>query len=169
VGARPLFYVEEVIPLSKIAATVEGLVGPIIESMGYELVDVEYCKEGQRYFLRIFIDGPGGISLEDCENGSEVIGEELDRADPIPHSYYLEVSSPGVERPLKKEADYHRFRGRLVSVRTFAPIGGRKRFEGRLLGLEGDEVHILSTTGEHFKIPRPAIASARLKYEPGKE
>ncbi|MCG0277258.1 MAG: ribosome maturation factor RimP [Thermanaeromonas sp.] len=155
--------------MSKIAAAVEGLVAPIIERMGYELVDVEYCKEGQRYFLRIFIDGPDGITLEDCERVSEVVGEELDRVDPIPHSYYLEVSSPGVERPLKKDTDYQRFRGRLVSVQTFAPVEGRKRFEGRLLGLEGDEVHILSSTGEHFRIPRPAIARARLKYEPGKE
>lgn len=155
--------------MGKIASTVQSLVEPLIEQMGYELVDVEYCREGQRYFLRLFIDGPGGISLDDCERVSRAVEVELDRVDPIPHSYYLEVSSPGVERPLKKEADFLRFRGRKVTVRTFAPIEGRRNFEGVLLGLEGETVHIQTSSGEQYSIPRQGIASARLKYEPGKE
>lgn len=155
--------------VGKIASTVQGLVEPIIVQMGYELVDVEYCREGKRYFLRLFIDGPAGISLDDCERVSRAVEEELDRADPIPHSYYLEVSSPGVERPLKKDVDFTRFRGRKVTIRTFAPIYGRRNFEGELLGLEGGMVSILTPAGEQLSIPRQGIASAKLKYEPRKE
>lgn len=155
--------------MGKIASTVQSLVEPIIGQMGYELVEVEYCREGQRYFLRLFIDGPGGVSLDDCERVSRAVEQELDRADPIPHSYYLEVSSPGVERPLKKDADFIRFQGRKVTIRTFAPIEGRRNFEGELLGLEGEMVNILTSSGEQISIPRQGIASAKLKYEPRKE
>ncbi|MGI9952023.1 ribosome maturation factor RimP [Moorellaceae bacterium AZ2] len=155
--------------MSKIASAVQSLVEPIIEAMGYELVEVEYCREGRRYFLRLYIDSPAGISLDDCERVSRAVEAELDREDPIPHSYYLEVSSPGVERPLKKDADFERFKGRKVTIRTFAPLDGRRKFEGQLLGLEGEMVHILTPAGEEISIPRRGISSARLKYEPREE
>ncbi|GFN23846.1 MAG: ribosome maturation factor RimP [Thermoanaerobacteraceae bacterium] len=155
--------------MSQIASAVQSLVEPIIEAMGYELVDVEYCREGRRYFLRLYIDSPEGISLDDCERVSRAVETELDREDPIPHSYYLEVSSPGVERPLKKDADFERFKGRKVTLRTFAPLEGRRKFEGQLLGLEGEMVHILTPAGEQLSIPRREISSARLKYEPREE
>jgi ribosome maturation factor RimP len=143
---------------------IAALVEPMVEELNLELVDVQYRKEGPRWYLRLFIDKEGGVNVEDCKKVSERVGQALDEADPIPHSYYLEVSSPGVERPLKKKEDYIRFRGRTIKLRTYAPIDGRRNFHGLLQGLEGDRV-ILQVDKEQIAIPLEQVAKAHLVLE----
>lgn len=136
----------------------------IIQDTDIELVDVEYIKEHQGWVLRVFLDKPDGIDVEDCREVSEVLSDKLDEEDPIPGSYSLEVSSPGLERPLKKESDYLRFTGRLANIRTYSGIHGRKKFEGILKGLRDDNV-LLEFEGETIEIPLELIAKARLAVE----
>ncbi|KKM11801.1 ribosome maturation factor RimP [Clostridiales bacterium PH28_bin88] len=143
---------------------VTALARPIVEQLGYELVDVEYVKEGKQWFLRLFIDHPRGITLDDCEAVSKKTGIELDVHDPIPHSYVLEVSSPGLERPLKREEDYRRFAGRKITINTYAPVYGKKVHTGKLVGLIEDEV-VLGEEHAELRIPRKAIANAHLTIE----
>ncbi|HHW44396.1 MAG TPA: ribosome maturation factor RimP [Desulfotomaculum sp.] len=150
---------------NRVAATVEELAVPVVSGLGLELVDVEYVREGGQWFLRLFIDKPGGVTLDDCQWVSERLDKILDEADPIPHSYRLEVSSPGIERPLKKPGDFQRFRGRLVRLTTFAPLDGQKRFTGRLLGMREDSVLLAKDGGGEWSIPLAQVASARLVAE----
>src|SRR5690606_2537910 len=131
---------------------------------GVEVVDVEYVKERGEYFLRVYIDKPGGVTLDDCEAFSVVLGERLDEVDPIPNSYSLEISSPGIERPLKKEADFERVAGRRVAVRTYAPLDGRKNWKGVLHGLSDGHV-VLEVDGQRVTIPLTSIAKAHLVAE----
>ena len=131
---------------------------------GAEVVDVEYVKERGEYYLRIFIDKPGGVGLDDCQAFSEEIGELLDEVDPIPGSYSLEISSPGIERPLKKERDFIRFAGRLAAIKTYAPLDGRKNWKGTLQGLQDDHV-LIEVDGRQVTIPIASIAKAHLVAE----
>lgn len=150
------------------ARDVVALVAPVAEELaarlGLEVVDVEYRREGGGWVLRVFIDKPGGVTLDDCQALSEELSDRLDDLDPIPTSYSLEVSSPGIERPLKRPADFERFAGRRVHVRTFAPLEGRRNFQGRLVGLvEGDVV--LETDAGQVAIPHDLVAKAHLVAE----
>lgn len=152
---------------NKVEALVEGLARPVVEGMGLELVAVEYVREGGRRYLRLYIDKPGGVGLDDCEAVSRQVEALLDREDPIPDSYSLEVSSPGIERPLRSDADFERFAGRMVRVTTFAPVGGRKRFTGELVGLRDGQVRLLVRPDgkgqpQEVAIPREQVARARL-------
>jgi ribosome maturation factor RimP len=147
-----------------IAATVMQMLQPVFEDSGLELVDVTYTKEGNGWFLRIFIDKPGGVGIEDCQNISREIDQILDEKDPIPHSYTMEVSSPGLERPLKKPADFDRFNGSLASITTYAPLEGEKNFHGRLIGLRGSDV-VLAVNGSEKIIPFEQVAEAHLEVE----
>ncbi len=108
--------------MSKVTETVEELVTPILTENGLELVDIEYVKEGKNWFLRVYIDKDNGIDIEECGIVSERLSEKLDALDPIPHNYFLEVSSPGAERPLKKEKDYQRAIGKNVFIKTYEPF-----------------------------------------------
>ena len=99
---------------NRVEKITERLVMPIIQNENFELVDLEYKKEGSNWYLRIYIDKPGGITLDDCQKVSEQLGEELDREDPISENYFLEVSSPGLDRPLMKDSDFIRFAGEFV-------------------------------------------------------
>ncbi len=148
---------------NKVVATVEELATPLVNSMGLELVDVEYVKEGRRWYLRIFIDKPGGVTLDDCQAVSEALDPILDEVDPIPHSYHLEVSSPGIERPLKKPADFERFSGCRVQLTTFTPQDGQRKFTGRLEGLQNQMVVLTLDDGQERRIPFSEVATARLK------
>lgn len=129
-------------PKSKIKQTVEQLLGSYLEDNGFELVDVEYVKEGSNWFLRVFVDKEGGIDIDDCGTISEYISQKLDENDPFPEAYFLEVSSPGAERPLKKAADVAKAVGKDVYVTVYEPIQGLKEFEGRLLSFENEELLI---------------------------
>ena len=128
--------------MSKVIDTVSHLVTPMLDEMGLELVDVEYVKEGKDWFLRVFIDKPAGIDIEECGMVSERLSEKLDELDPIPHNYFLEVSSPGAERPLKKTQDFENAIGKNVFIKTYEPINGEKQFEGVLTEFDGTNVSV---------------------------
>lgn len=147
-----------------VAATVTQIVQPVFEDSGLELVDVTYTKEGNGWYLRIFIDKPGGVGIEDCQSISRELDKILDDKDPIPHSYTMEVSSPGLDRPLKKPADYDRFSGSLANITTYAPFEGKKDFHGRLVGLRGSDV-VLVVKGSEISIPLEQVAEAHLEVE----
>ena len=126
--------------MRKIPALVEKLARPIVESMGLMLWDVEFVKEGATQILRVYIDRPEGISTEDCEAVSRALDPLLDEADPIENAYVLEVSSAGLERPLKRPSDFERFMGSLVEVRLYAPRAGARVFTGHLTGYDNGTV-----------------------------
>ncbi len=146
----------------KIYKILEELLEPLAGTRGIELVDAVYEKEGSKWFLRIYVDKPGGIQLNDCEEISGFLGEKLDAVDLIPHQYYLEVSSPGIERPLRKPGDFIRFRGRDITLRTNVPIQGQKNFCGKLVDYVEDQV-LLETKSGPIKISINLIAKAKLK------
>lgn|SRR5690606_10378177 len=152
VGARDVLAV--VTPMAEEAAA----------GLGLEVVDVEYRREGGGWVLRVFIDKPGGVTLDDCQAVSHALGQRLDEADPIPNRYSLEVSSPGIERPLKRPADFERFAGRRVQIRTFAPLDGRRNFKGELVGLVEGAVVVRTDTGQ-VAIPQDMVARANLVAE----
>lgn len=147
-----------------VSAVIEELSAPIIEEMGLELVDIEYVKEGGRQILRVYIDKPGGVTHNDCEDVSKKLDILLDEKDPIPQSYYLEVSSPGIERPLKKLKDFQRFTGYTIRITSFVALDGRKKFVGKLAGIEENNL-IIEEKGKTFSIPLNHVASARLHAE----
>ena len=151
--------------MSKVTETVEQLITPILEELNIELVEVEFVKEGRDYFLRIFIDKENGVDIEDCGNVSERVSVVLDEVDPITHNYFLEVSSPGAERPLKKEADWVKAIGKNVHVKTYEPVGGSKVFEGVLVDYNEKIVTIdmkIKTRTKQVEVPFDKIANARL-------
>ena len=139
----------------------EELCTPFIENLGYELVDITYGKEGAQWILRVFIDHPKGIGIEDCEKVSRALSNFLDAKDPIPYSYILEVSSPGLDRPLKKEKDYERFQGNIITVKTKEAVGNRRKITGKLMGINEGQVEVLTDT-EKILISLENILSARL-------
>lgn len=149
---------------NKILETVENLFKPLEGSDGLELVDIEFVKEGESHYLRVYIDKPEGITLDDCQRVNDELSLALDRDDPIPLSYFLEVSSPGLTRPLKKEADYQRFTGREVKIKTFAPLEGQKVFKGVLKGLN-QEMVLIETDQGIKEIPLEKISKANLVFE----
>ena len=137
---------------------------PILESEGLELVDLEYQREAQGWVLRFYIDREGGVTVEDCAEVSGELSAVLEVRDLILNPYVLEVSSPGLTRPLKKPEDFNKFRNHLVKMKTFEPIDGRRNFKGVLLGLEGEKVR-LEMEGELCEIPLAGIAKANLEIE----
>ncbi|GED13125.1 ribosome maturation factor RimP [Aneurinibacillus migulanus] len=144
-----------------VIAVTEELVAPILEEENLELVEIEYKKEGSNWFLRVYIDKEGGVDIEDCGRVSEKLSKKLDEIDPIPGAYFLEVSSPGAERPLKKEQDFERAVGKHVHVTTYEPINGSKVFEGELVSYDGKQLEIKEAKASAL-IPRDKVASARL-------
>ncbi|MBS4172554.1 ribosome maturation factor RimP [Bacillus sp. FJAT-49736] len=151
--------------MSKVTDVIEELVTPIVDEMQLDLVDIEYVKEGKNWFLRIFIDKEDGIDIEECGIVSERLSEKLDAIDPIPHNYFLEVSSPGAERPLKKEKDFVNAVGKNVSIKTYEAIDGEKSFEGNLLDFDGQTLTIevkMKTRKKQISIPFEKVANARL-------
>lgn len=140
------------------------MLGPPVAALGYELVDVEAHLGGPNGVLRVFIDKTGGVNVGDCERVSRQIGSLLDVEDPVPGSYALEVSSPGLDRRLTRPEDFERFAGRLVRVRSRSAVGGQRRFKGRLQGLAGDDV-VLAIDGQEVHLRYNDIDQARLVPE----
>jgi ribosome maturation factor RimP len=120
----------------------EEILAPIVENCGFELVDVEYVKEAGNWYLRGYIDKPGGITVNDCEAVSRLFSDKLDANDFIEDSYIMEISSPGLDRPLKKEKDFARSIGKLVEIRTYRPIEKQKEFCGILSAYDSNSVTI---------------------------
>jgi ribosome maturation factor RimP len=152
---------------------VQRLIAPVLQDMAVELVDLEFKREGRDWFLRLFIDKEGGVTLDDCADVSREIDALLEVEEVVDTAYRLEVSSPGLDRPLKKPEDYERFKGRLVKVKTFEKLDpddrghSRKTFEGELLGLEAGLVRIrqLDKKGGVVEIPLEGIAKANLEFD----
>lgn len=144
--------VDHVVPLAERVAAREGC----------ELVHVEYVHQSGRWILRLYIDRPDGVDIDNCTAVSRQMSAVLDVEDFIPHAYHLEVSSPGLDRPLRKSEDYRRFAGEPVSIRTTTPVGGRRRFKGILEKLEGEVLTIADEAGQVFEIPLEKVSKARL-------
>ncbi|MDR1640512.1 MAG: ribosome maturation factor RimP [Clostridiales bacterium] len=149
-------------PAKNTASVVRELISPLFDGQEYELYDLEYLKEGGTWCLRIFIDKVGGVSINDCEAASRRIEKVLDEKDPIEQSYTLEVSSPGIDRPLKKDADFERHKGSLVDVRLYKPIEKTKEFRGTLEGLADGEIAIVDESGNRLAFPKAEVALVRL-------
>ena len=147
--------------MSQQPAQLRQLIEPAVESLGYELVGVEYRGSATNGLLRVYIDHQDGITLDDCQAVSHQLSGVLDVEDPIHGHYALEVSSPGLDRPLFKAQDYARFAGQQVKVRMHGMIEGRRNFTGRLLGLEGDSA-IVEVDGEEYLLPLDQVDQARL-------
>lgn len=141
-------------------ARTEELLLPIMEANGFELVDVEYVKEGSNWYLRAYIDKPGGITIDDCELASRALSEILDREDYISEAYILEVSSPGLLRPIKKEKDYQRNLEKQVEIRTYKMVDKKKEFVGTLTAFDKDTVTILEE-GQERVFEKSQIALIR--------
>lgn len=144
---------------------VQEIASPILDSMGLELIEVVYSGSGRRGLLRVFIDKEGGVTLEDCERVSEFLSRALDVADPIPISYTLEVSSPGLDRPLKRQHDFVRSVGKLVKIKTTEPIDHQWSIVGRLLNVGEAGVQLIVGAERILEIPFEKISAARLEVE----
>ena len=145
-------------------AKTEELIQPLIDSRGFELVDVEFVKEGSDWYLRVYIDKDGGISVNDCEDISRAFNEILDREDYISEQYIFEVSSPGLTRPLKKEKDYKRSIGKLVDVKLYKQLEKVKELTGVLKDFDNATVIIETDSGELKTIDRTNIAKISLAF-----
>jgi len=143
---------------------VEEIAESLVTSEGMELVDLEYRREGPRWVLRLFVDKDGGVTVDDCAMVSRELGDLLDVKDIIPQAYVLEVSSPGLNRRLRKKRDFSRFAGHKVELRLVSPVEGRKKIVGDLVGVDGEEVIVAISEGP-FSVALNNIAKANLIYE----
>jgi ribosome maturation factor RimP len=141
-----------------------ALLEPLVEQQQLELVDVEYVKEAGSWYLRVYLDKEGGININDCEVVSRALSDILDKEDFIEESYILEVSSPGLDRPLKKEKDFQRSIGKDVEIRLFQAVNGCKEYTGELLAYDKDTVTIGLETGEQV-FERRNLALIRLAFD----
>ena len=142
----------------------EELITPIIEAHHFELVDVEFVKEGSDWYLRVYIDKEGGITVDDCEIINREFGDVLDEKDYISENYIFEVSSPGLDRPLKKEKDFVRSIGKDVEIRLYKPIDKKKEYVGTLESYDKNSVTIALEDGQKMTFERSAIALIRLAF-----
>ena len=140
------------------------LLEPVVAIDGYELLDVRLTSDRGRTVLQVFIDHEEGVTLEDTTQVTHLIDPVLDVEDPIDTSYDLEVSSPGLDRPLRTREHFRRHAGEVVRIRTFEPIDGRRNYQGRLLGCEDDEVRV-EVDGVEHRVPIAAIERANVKYQ----
>lgn len=142
------------------AQKAEQLLKSTVEELGYELCDVEFVKEYGDWVLTLYIDKPGGVTIDDCEHVSKTVDPILDEADPIEQAYFLSVSSLGLDRPLKKDADYQRNLGKRIEVKLFAPQNGKKEWKGELVRF--DETSLVLLVGQdELTLERKAVALAR--------
>ncbi|QFP79382.1 ribosome maturation factor RimP [Latilactobacillus graminis] len=156
--------------MSTVVETVHDLIVPILDQHHFELVDIEFVKEGSSWYLRVFIDKPNGIDLEDCALVNDALSEKLDSIDPdpIPQAYFLDVSSPGAERPLKKTADFQNALGKYIHISLYQAIDGEKIYQGTLKGLDDDTLTLvikIKTRQKEITFNRKEIAKARLAIE----
>jgi ribosome maturation factor RimP len=144
---------------------IESLVEALLKAEGLELVDLEFRKEARGWVLRIYMDKPGGVTLDDCSDLSREIGDQIEVNELIPHSYTLEVSSPGLDRPLKKEKDFLRSIGKLIQLSTKVPLEGQTFFKGILLDFQVSGALRLAENKKTWEIPVGHITKARLVFE----
>lgn len=142
---------------NKIEDILYDLSKPILEKHKFCFIDTEYKKEGSQWYLRIFIDKEGGITVDDCQIVSEELSEKLDKLDPISHSYIFEVSSPGIDRPLKREIDFKRNLNKLIEIKFYKPMFNKKLIEGKLINYDNERIEI-EYKGEKLEIEKSKIA-----------
>lgn len=147
--------------MTQAAKQLQDLLEPAVGALGYELLGIEHLSQGRHSLLRLFIDSPNGITVDDCERVSHQVSGVLEVEDPIKGQYTLEVSSPGLDRPLFKPAHYERFVGEVVSLRLARPIEGRRKFKGRLLALREGAV-VIDVEGKEMSLPLEDIEKAHL-------
>lgn len=143
----------------------EAMAEPIVTGHGFEMVDVEYVKEAGTWYLRLYIDKEGGITIDDCETVSREFSDKLDEEDFIQDAYIMEVSSPGLGRPLKKEKDYKRSLGKEIEIRTYRPIDKQKEFFGILTAYDEKQVTITLENQETRVFQKAEIALIRLAFD----
>lgn len=141
---------------------VEEIVLPFLKDKNLELVEVEFVKEGQHRYLRVYLDKEEGLGLDDCQKVSEYLSEKLDTLDPVEENYFLEVSSPGIERPLKKDTDFEKYKGRVVEARLYHTLNGEKIIKGKLLGLKDNKILIDREEKGNVEIARDKVALIKL-------
>lgn len=146
----------------RVVDLVEEIIKPFIDKNNLELVDIEFVKEGQHRYLRVYLDKENGLSLDDCQEVSEYLSNKLDSLNPIKESYFLEVSSPGIDRPLKRDKDFEKYKGEMVEARLYHPIDGQKIIEGKLLGLEDNKIVIEREVKGNIAIPRDKVSLVKL-------
>jgi ribosome maturation factor RimP len=161
-NARSLFYAGSWTMSAVVVERVKSIAFPLLQELGLELVDGEFRREAGGWILRLYLDKSGGITLGDCQRVSEELGDLLDVENLIDHPYSLEVSSPGLNRPLSREADFIRFVGQRARVSTSQAIGGQRRFLGILKGFEGGRIMLEREDGSVVLIPHALISKARL-------
>lgn len=149
--------------MASIEERVENLIKNEVENLGYELYDVQYAKEGKEYYLRVFIDKETGIDLNDCEKVSDIINPILDTADYIKEMYFLEVSSPGIERVLRKEKHFEKAIEKEVEIKLFKPIEKKKELTGILEKYDENAIY-LNVEEKQLQIERKNISHMKLKY-----
>lgn len=142
------------------AQKAEQLLKQTVEELGFELCDVEFLKEYGDWVLTLYIDKPGGVTIDDCERVSKTVDPILDEADPIEQQYYLSVSSLGLDRPLKKDADFQRNLGKCIEIKLFAPFNGKKEWKGELVHFDETSLVLRAENGE-MTLERKAVALAR--------
>ena len=147
-----------------VTQSVTELIEPVLLANGLELIDVEFNKEGKNWILRIYIDREGGVTLADCQKVSRLAGDLIEVEEVIEPVYTLEVSSPGLNRVLKKEKDFLKYSGKKIYVQCHAPMDGRKKFTGILTGFIDQSIH-LEVDGQHYTIPLNLVAKANLVIE----
>ena len=145
-----------------IESTIEELVQPIVDARNIEIVDIEYVKEAGQFYLRIYLEKEGGITLDDCAEVSRELNPILDEKDPIKDNYFLEVCSPGLDRPLKKEKDFVKYQGRDVEIKLYKPINGSKMHEGELVGLTEDKNIKVIIDNDEVEFNKKDVALIRL-------
>lgn len=147
----------------------QEIISPILWTLGLELIEVACVGQGPRTIIRVFIDKPGGVTVQDCERAHIAVGPALDVADPFPHAYTLEVSSPGLDRPFKRLQDYQRAVGKRVSIKLKQPLNGQWRVVGELMQADEDSVVLTvprsGAQSEIMKLDRQVIAEARVVVE----
>jgi len=161
VGRVPTFAFLGYLNMRSTVAGLREMLEPGIRALGFELVDVEFARAGGQGVLRIYIDHPQGITVDHCAAVSRQVSAVLDVEDPIPEAYVLEVSSPGLDRPLVKREDFERYAGETIKVRLHEGIAGRRNFKGTLVGLDGDQV-LVDVDAERYRLPLGNIERARL-------
>ncbi|NMA02773.1 MAG: ribosome maturation factor RimP [Clostridia bacterium] len=150
--------------MAKIEEKIFDLAKPLVEEKDLELVDVEFVKEGTEWFLRFFIDKPEGITLDDCELISRILDPKLDEVDYISTAYHLEVSSPGIERPLKTTEAFQRFIGHIINVTTYTALNNQKKHRGKLISATDDQLVLQTDEDTELIIPREKVSKANLVW-----
>ena len=148
----------------RIADQIEELFLSVLDEK-YELVDVEYVKEGAFYYLRVFIDKDGGLDIDEISDITRVLNKLLDEKDPIQQQYFLEVSTPGLGRALKKERDFIRESGKEIELKLYRPVNGQKELSGVLIGLDETENIVIQSEDEQLCLSKKDIASIKLKVD----